>query len=145
MHIGHGFDGRARLLRPLLIPSARQRRKSLGLEDLSDRRWAQGEFALLEGLADFIDRMILFAQGEEEGTGGGLFGLGAGSPLGRGEERGTGLADKRMTKDAEGAGGIAEGAGDLPRGALVDVIGAKGFVLAVPGILRFQEKPSWLS
>ena len=62
-----------------------------------------------------------------------------------GEESGTGVADKRMTKDAEGTGGIAEGAGDLLRGALVDVIGAKGFVLAVPGVFRFQEKPSWIS
>jgi len=50
-----------------------------------------------------------------------------------------------MTKDAEGAGGIAEDAGDLPGGALVDVIGAKGFVLAVPGVFRFQEKPSRIS
>jgi hypothetical protein len=50
-----------------------------------------------------------------------------------------------MTKDAEGAGGIAEGAGDLLRGALVDVISAKSFVLAVPGIFRLQEKPSWVS
>jgi hypothetical protein len=49
-----------------------------------------------------------------------------------------------MTKDAEGAGGIAEGAGDLLGGALVDVIGAQGLVLAVPGIFRLQEKPSWV-
>ena len=47
-----------------------------------------------------------------------------------------------MTKDAEGASGIAEEAGDFPRGALVDVIGTQGFVLAVPGVFRFQEKPS---
>jgi len=46
-----------------------------------------------------------------------------------------------MTKDAEGAGGIAEGAGDLLGGALVDVIGAKGLVLAVPGVFRLQEEP----
>lgn len=89
--------------------------------------------------------MILFAQGDDQGTGRGLFGLGAGTPLRGDKESGTGVADKRMTKDAEGTGGIAEGAGDLPRGALVDVIGAKSFVLAVPGILRLQEKPSWFS
>ena len=89
--------------------------------------------------------MILFAQGDDERTGGGLFGLGAGAPVRGGEESGTGVADKRMTQDAEGTGAIAEEAGDLPRGALVDVIGAKGFVLAVPGIFRLQEKPSWVS
>ena len=74
-HIGHRLRRGPRLLRPLLIPAARQGRKSLGLEDLSDGRWAQREFALLEGLADFIDRMILFAQGDGERTGGGLFWL----------------------------------------------------------------------
>ena len=50
-----------------------------------------------------------------------------------------------MTKDAEGAGGIAEGAGDLLGGASVDVIGAKGLVLAVPGVFRFQEEPPRIS
>jgi hypothetical protein len=45
-----------------------------------------------------------------------------------------------MTKDAEGAGRIAESAGDFLRGALVDVIGAQGLVLAVPGVFRFQEE-----
>ena len=50
-----------------------------------------------------------------------------------------------MTKDAEGAGGIAEGPGDLLGGALVDVIGAKGLVLAVPGVFRFQEEPLRIS
>jgi hypothetical protein len=92
-------------------------------------------------LADFIDGMILFAQGDGERTGGGLFGLGARAPLRGDEESGTGVADKGMTKDAEGAGSIAEGAGDLLGGALVDVIGAKGLVLAVPGVLGLQEEP----
>jgi len=85
--------------------------------------------------------MILFAQGDGERTGRGLFRLGAGAPVRGGEESGTGVADKRMTKDAEGAGGIAEGPGDLLGGALVDVIGAKGLVLAVLGVFRFQEEP----
>jgi hypothetical protein len=50
-----------------------------------------------------------------------------------------------MTEDAEGAGGIAEGTGDLLGGALVNVIGAKSLVLAVPGTFSFQEKPSRIS
>ena len=50
-----------------------------------------------------------------------------------------------MTKDAEGAGGIAEGAGDLLGGALVNVIGAKSLVLAVPGVFRFQEEAPRIS
>jgi len=44
-----------------------------------------------------------------------------------------------MTKDAEGAGSIAESAGDFLRGALVDVKGAKGLVLAVPGVLSLSS------
>jgi hypothetical protein len=128
------------LLRPLLIPATRQRRKSLGPEDLSDSRRTQGELSLRERLADFIDGMILFAQGDRQRTGRRLVGLGARAPLRGDEESGAGVADKRMTKDAEGAGRIAESAGDFLRGALVDVIGAKGLVLAVPGIFRFQEK-----
>jgi hypothetical protein len=50
-----------------------------------------------------------------------------------------------MTKDAEGAGSIAKGAGDLLGGAVVDVKGAKGLVLAVPGVFRFQKEPSRVS
>jgi hypothetical protein len=133
------------LLRSLHIQAARQRRKALGPEDLSDRRWAQGKLSLLERLADFIDGMILFAQGDSERTGRGLFGLGARASLRGDEESGTGVADKRMTKDAEGAGRIAESTGDFLRGALVDVIGAKGLVLAVPGAFRFQEEAARIS
>ena len=62
-----------------------------------------------------------------------------------GEESGTGVADKRMTKDAEGASGIAESAGHLLGGTLVDVIGAKGLVLAVLGAFRLQEEPPRVS
>src|SRR5262245_8174993 len=145
VNIGHRFNGSLRLLGPLLIQAARQGRKSLGLEELSDGRWAQGEFAFLESLADFIDRMILFAQSDDQGTGGRLFGLGAGPPVRGDEESGTGIADKGMTQDAEGARSVTEEASDLPRGTLVDVEGAKGLVLAVPGTLRFQEKPSRVS
>jgi hypothetical protein len=50
-----------------------------------------------------------------------------------------------MTKDAEGAGSIAESAGDFLRRALVDVIGAKSLVLTVPGVFRFQEEPLRIS
>ena len=50
-----------------------------------------------------------------------------------------------MTKNAEGAGGIAEGAGNLLRRALLNVIGAKSLVLAVPGIFRFQEEAPRIS
>jgi hypothetical protein len=89
--------------------------------------------------------MILFAQGDGERTGRGLFGLGARASLRGDEESGAGVADKRVTKDAEGAGSIAESAGDFLRGALVDVIGAKGLVLAVPGAFRFQEEAPRLS
>jgi hypothetical protein len=130
------------LLRPFLIQSARQRCKSFSLEHLSDRGRAQGELLVLEGLADFINRVVLFAQGDDERPGRRLFGLRAGTAAGEGEKRGTGIADKGMTQDAESARGIAEGAGDLQGGTSFDVIGAEGFVLALFRLLRLQEEPA---
>ena len=49
-----------------------------------------------------------------------------------------------MTKDAESACRVSEGAGDLLGGASVDVIGAESFVLAVFGLLRFQKEAARL-
>ena len=45
-----------------------------------------------------------------------------------------------ITQDAEGAGGIAEAAGDVAGGLLIDEIGAEGFVLALQGELGGKEE-----
>ena len=57
-----------------------------------------------------------------------------------GEESGTGVADKRMTKDAEGAGGVAETSGDVVRGAAVNEEGTQSFVLPVQGFFGGQKE-----
>jgi hypothetical protein len=49
-----------------------------------------------------------------------------------------------MAKDAEGAGGVAEAAGDVGRGLLIDEVGAEGFVLALHGELG-ARKNFWLA
>ena len=45
-----------------------------------------------------------------------------------------------MTQDAEGAGRIAEAAGDVGRGLFLDEVSAEGLVLALHGELRGQEE-----
>ena len=45
-----------------------------------------------------------------------------------------------MAEDAESAGGIAEGAGGFLGGASLDVISAKGFILALFGVAGLPEK-----
>jgi hypothetical protein len=43
-------------------------------------------------------------------------------------------------EDAEVARLVAEPPGGLPRAKVVDEVGAQGFVLALPGVRRFQEE-----
>lgn len=45
-----------------------------------------------------------------------------------------------ITQDAEGAWGIAEAAGDIGGGLLLDKVSTEGFVLALHGELRRQEE-----
>ena len=52
------------------------------------------------------------------------------------------LATELVAQDAEGAGGVAEGAGYLVRGAIFDKEGAQGFVLAVAGMGGLGEESS---
>ncbi len=68
--VGDRLDGRARLLRTFLIAAARQRRKSLGLEDFAHGRGAEWELPLLEELADLVDGVILLAEGDDQILGG---------------------------------------------------------------------------
>ena len=53
-----------------------------------------------------------------------------------------GIMAELMAKDAEGAGGVAEAAGHVGRGLLIDEVSAEGFVLALHRELRGQEEVS---
>ena len=45
-----------------------------------------------------------------------------------------------MTQDAEGAWGVAEAAGDVGGGLLVEEVSAEGFILALHGELGGKEE-----
>ena len=45
-----------------------------------------------------------------------------------------------VTQDAEGAGRIAEAAGDVGGGLVLDEVSTEGFILALHGELRGQEE-----
>ena len=47
-----------------------------------------------------------------------------------------------MAEYAEGAGGIAEAAGDIGGGLVLDEVSTEGFILALHGELRGQEEVS---
>ena len=51
-----------------------------------------------------------------------------------------GVVAKLMAEDTEGAGHVAEAAGDLVGRAAFDEIGAEGFVLSVQGIFGDEEE-----
>ena len=88
--------------------------------------------------------MVLFAQGDDERAGGILLGLGAGPGPGGEEEGGLGVMAEVVAKDAEGGRGVAESAGDLVRGAVIDEVGPEGLVLALPGQGGFEEESTWV-
>ena len=77
--------------------------------------------------------MVLLAQGDDEGAGGGLLGLMTRAGTSGEEEGGLGVVAEVVAQDTEGAWGIAEGAGDLVGGTLLDEVGAEGLVLALFG------------
>jgi len=84
--------------------------------------------------------MVLLAQGDEEGAGGGLFGLGAGAGVAGQKERRVGLVAEVVTEDAEGPGRVAESASGLLGGLASDEISAEGLVLPLFWQGGFQEK-----
>jgi len=45
-----------------------------------------------------------------------------------------------VAEDAESTGRVTKGSGDLLRGAAIDIEGPESFVLALLGVLRFEEK-----
>jgi hypothetical protein len=130
---------------PLLVPASGQRRKTLGPEDFPHSRWAEGAAALFECVADFIHRVVLFAELDNEVTGGRLLGLGLGA-MARGDKEGRlRVAAEVMAQDVKGIERIAEVLGDVLGGPTLDQVGAQGFVLTVLGQARFEEEAAELA
>ena len=87
--------------------------------------------------------MVLFAQGDDQGAGGGLFRLGPRPRTGGDKEGRVGVANKAVAEHPEGAGGIAEGTRGLLGRASFDVVSAKGFILPLLGMARFEKEAAW--
>ena len=94
-----------------------------------------------EGAFDVIDRMILFAQGDNQRASGVGPGLALGTGLARAEEIEV-LTAKLAAQDTEGPWGITESTGHFLGREPLDKEGAQGFVLAVGGRLGFEEESS---
>ena len=84
--------------------------------------------------------MVLLAQTDEQVTSCGLLGLRLWPAAGRDEEDRVRIPPEVMTEDMKRADGVAELAGDLFRGASIDEIGSQGFIDALFGATRFEEK-----
>jgi hypothetical protein len=95
------------------------------------------EFAL-----HVIDREIAFAHGHRQIPNAVAGGRGLRSSLRLAEEGGAFLrvVAELMAEDAEGAGGVAEAAGDVAGGLLIDEVSTEGFVLALQGELGGEEE-----
>ncbi len=129
----------------LLIQTARQGGKTLAAQYFAHGRWAERDFALLEGLADFINGVVLFAQLDDEVPGGGFFGLSL-RAMARGDKKdGFGFPAEVMAEDIEGVERIAESASDLIGGTPFDHKGAQSLVLTVLGQPRLEEEAAELT
>jgi hypothetical protein len=77
---------------------------------------------------------------DDEVTGGRFLGLGLRAASRRDEEDGLGLTAEMMTKDMERIPRVSEGTGHFFRGTGLDEVSAKGFILALFGVLGFEEE-----
>jgi hypothetical protein len=69
--------------------------------------------ALLQGVADFVDRIVLFAQTDDEAASRRLLGLGAGSGTGRNKEDGVRVTAEMVVEEVKVSDRVAEGTSDL--------------------------------
>ena len=84
--------------------------------------------------------MVLFAQGEDERAGGGLFGLEAGAGMGGLEKGWLRVVAEVVTEDAESPWRVAKGLGDGLGRMSFDIKSAEGLVLTLFGQGRFEEE-----
>jgi hypothetical protein len=90
---------------------------------------------------DVVDRVVLFAQGNNQRAGGIGFGLGLRTGPALTKEV-KGLVAKLGAEDAESPWGVAEAPCHLLRGELFDEIGSKRFILALGSRSGCQEEVS---
>ena len=137
--VGDGGRFRLGVLGTLVVGTPGQPTEAFGAQDLPDGGVGKGGTLFFENPFNVVDRVILFAQGDDELAGGILFGLRLGARSELAEEVGLGLAEV-VAKNAEGAWGIAEVFGDQRGREAFDEVGAKGLVLALSGGSGFEEK-----
>jgi len=97
-----------------------------------------------EGFTDFIDRMVLFTEGDDERPGGGLFGLSAGTWAGGEEEGGLWVVAEAVAQDTESTWGVAISAGHLLGRAALDEVSAESLVLALFWQGGLEEEDAWV-
>jgi hypothetical protein len=88
---------------------------------------------LLESLANFIDRMVLFAELDNQVAGSRFLGLGLRTVAWVHKKDRVRLPAEVVAQDVKGIERVAEGAGDVFGGLALDQISAQGLVLAVFG------------
>ena len=126
--------------RALLILTAGQAGKAFLLEEQRDGHRTDRLAFAAEELADVVDRQILLAQGDDLvpqalGLGGRFRAFGR-----RQEEPPVRVLAELMGEDAEASGGVSATASGLGGGKAFDEVGAKGFVLAMSGVLGLEEE-----
>jgi hypothetical protein len=122
-----------------VVAAPREPGEAFLAEDLVDGDVADGQSLDGQGLADVVDGVVAFAQGDDAVSGGVAFGGALGAGSGRSEELDA-SGPKLAAEGVEGLAGVAEAVGDLLGAAPVDEIGAEGFVLALAGVGRAQEE-----
>ena len=132
-------------MRPFLIQASGQGRETLSAQHFPDCGRAERTVTLLEGLADFIDRVVVLAQLNNQVACGRFLRLGLGSVVRGGKEDRLGLAAEVVAQDIKGVKGVAKGTSDLFGRAPFDEKSAQGFVLAMFGEARFEEEPAELT
>ena len=95
---------------------------------------------LLEGLANFIDRMVLFAELDNPIAGGRFLGLGLRTVAWGHKKDRIWLPAEVVAQDVKGIERVAEGASDVFGGPPLDQISAQGLVLAVFGQAGCEEE-----
>ena len=88
--------------------------------------------------------MVLFAEGDDERPGGGLFGLSAGAWAGGAEKGGLWVVAEAVAQDTESTWGVTLSAGHLLGRAALDEVSAESLVLAVFWEGRLEEEGAWV-
>ena len=148
-HVGRGLDRRPGRRGAFVIEAAWQAGEAFLTQQDGEGIDADGVSGLGQFALDVVDGEVPFAHGHDE------FAYliadwGVARPrLNRLKEAAllVGVVAELVAEDAEGAGHVAEAAGDLVGRAAFDEVGAEGFVLSVQGIFgeRGRSGPAALS